>query len=241
MISHTASRALFQSAAPTLTLNERLVAQAIALHETSYGAGWKTPEGLASNNLGAIMRPTSDPGPFFTNPDSNPSGPFVGHFKVYPTAQDGAADVVAVALKPNVRAAAAAGDLPGVAAAMFANHYYTGTAPDPATNVSRYFSALTNAVNRIVAETKEANPFGPKAQPPASPPAPAPPSPSSPSSPSLLTATVPAAASELAIVRIWQGDDGARGFTIELGTSMHSGPLAALVTWLVELGLDGSE
>jgi Transglycosylase SLT domain len=84
--------------------------------------------------------------------------------------------------------------------------------------------------------------LSPKAPAPPGPspaPAPAPP-PSSSSSPSPPTATVPGVATELATVRIWIGADGARGFTLEQGTSMHSGPLEQLLPWLNELGLDGS-
>lgn len=166
MLSHTQAKQIFERVAPDLTKAERLVAQAIALHETSYGAGWKDGHGAGSHNWGAIMRPAGDAGPFFETADSRPPEEaggaaigFVGRFKVYPSDDDGARDVVRVGLKPNVRAAAKAGDLQGVAEAMHANHYFTGTSFDREVNIARYRDALSEALKAIVGGTGESLPF----------------------------------------------------------------------------------
>lgn len=162
MISHSDAKSLLELVSPEISVPERLAAQGVALHESSYGAGWKEGHGAGSHNWGAIMRPSSDSGPFFETEDSNPSGAFVGHFKIYPDDAAGALDVVHVALKPNVRTAAVSGNLRGVAQAMFDNHYFTGTSQTASVNVLRYEAALRAAIEKIVAETGEANPF-PKA------------------------------------------------------------------------------
>lgn len=203
MMTHVQAKNLFEQAAPDLTERERLVAQSIALHESSYGAGWKEGHGQGSHNFGAIMRPAGDEGPFFETGDSRPSGTagapavaFTGHFKVYPDDLHGAADVVKVALKANVREAAVSGDMQGVAQGMFQNHYFTGTSQNPLVNVARYRDALLAAAAKICVETGEANPF-PKL--PAVPVSPQAPSPSPlPSLPVLRSASRGAAVSLLA-------------------------------------------
>jgi hypothetical protein len=179
MMSHAAAKSLFEKVAPDLTPAERLAAQAISLHESSYGAGWKEGHGAGSHNFGAIMRPPGDNGPAFQTKDSRPGKDgeqpieFQGSFKVYPDDEAGALDVVRVALRSNVREAANKGSLDGVAAGMFKNGYYTGTHQSPTINIGLYRDALERAVSKIIAETGEENPF-PKVKPAA-------PSPSSPS------------------------------------------------------------
>lgn len=163
MLSHTEAKSILENVAPSLTLAERLVVQGISLHETSYGSGWKPGHGEGSHNWGAIMTTSTNPADYFETQDSNPSGPFTGHFKIYPSDEAGALDVVNVGLRSNVRAAAARGDIQQVAQAMYDNHYFTGTSTDPGTDVRRYRDALSNAISQITAETGEANPFGPKA------------------------------------------------------------------------------
>lgn len=115
------------------------------------------------------MRPKGDPGLFFETQDSRPGsgGPinFTGRFKVYANDDEGAADVVKVGLRENVKQAARAGDLSGVARAMFQNHYFTGTSSSPSANVLAYQNALASAIEKIVNETGEENPF-PKGQAP---------------------------------------------------------------------------
>ncbi len=171
MLSHSDAKAILEHVAPELTLGERVAAQAVALHESSYGAGWREGHGAGSHNWGAIMRPTGDDGPFFETRDSRPgttdAAPigFVGHFKVYPDDAAGALDVVHVALKPNVRGAVEKKDLRAVAQAMHDNVYYTGTSTSSLVNVMRYENALRAAVDKIISETGEDNPF-PKASAP---------------------------------------------------------------------------
>lgn len=165
MLTHTDAKIVLQSVAPELSLAERLVAQGISLHETSYGSGWKEGHGAGSHNWGAITTTSKNPADYFESQDSTPTNTYQGHFKVYPDDGAGALDVVKVGLKQNVRDAAARGDLQLVAQGMFDNHYYTGVSLDPATNVRRYRDALADAISQITAETGEANPFAPKVSP----------------------------------------------------------------------------
>lgn len=156
-------------------------------------------------------------------------------FRSYPDFGSGFSDYVHELQTrfPSILSAAATGDAQATANAIKSSGY-TPDAP----------SSLGTTLASIVREFQgrgvyaDLPPLAGAAGPPPSPPAPAPPSSSS--SPSPPTATVPGVATELAVVRIWLGEDGARGFTLEQGTSMHSGPLAQLLPWLNELGLDGS-
>jgi Putative peptidoglycan binding domain len=167
MMTHGRALRILESVAPELTPSERLVAQSISLHETGYGSGWKPGHGEGSHNWGAITRAASDPGPFFESRDSTPTRSYVGRFRVYATDEEGARDVVDVALKPDVREAANAGDMQGVAARMYGHGYYTGTSPTPAVNVARYRDKLLEAADSITRATGEPNPF-PKGSPGAS-------------------------------------------------------------------------
>lgn len=159
MLTHLQAKTILETVAPDLTQAERLIAQAVSLHETGYGAGWREGHGAGSHNWGAIMRPPGDAGPFFESTDSNPTSTFTGHFKIYPDDSAGALDVTKVALKPNVRAAAADGDVQAVAQGMFDNGYFTGTSKDPSVNVARYRDALNSALAAIRGGTGENLPF----------------------------------------------------------------------------------
>lgn len=164
-------------------------------------------------------------------------------FRSYPTFDAGAADYVRELQTqfPSILAAAATGDAQATADAIKRSGY----TPDAPASLG---STLATIVSEFDARglLVELPPLGHPAPPPAPPPVPSPTGPSSPSSPlppgtPPTSASVPGVAHELATVRIWIGDDGARGFTIEQpGGAMHSGPLGQLLPWLNELGLDGS-
>lgn len=161
---HTQALETVELVDPTLSKAESQALRAVAAHETQYGTGWEQGHGAGSNNMGAIMTgETAETCSGFTHGDSNPDKPFTGCFKVYSTPEKGWADLIRVMLKSNVRTAANRGDLRGVAAAMFDNHYYTGTSHDPNTNIERYFSALRRNLDEIIQATGEADEFEPKA------------------------------------------------------------------------------
>jgi hypothetical protein len=156
-------------------------------------------------------------------------------FRSYPDFAAGFADYTheLTSRFPSILAAAATGDAQATATAIKTSGY-TPDAP----------SSLGTTLASIVREFDgrgllgELPPLAGPTPPPLPPSPPSPTGPSSPSSPSPPTSTpVPGVAEELATVMIWKGEDGARGFTLTIGTSMHSGPLRDLPTWLSELGL----
>jgi hypothetical protein len=166
-------------------------------------------------------------------------------FRSYPDFAAGFADYVheLVSRFPSILSAAATGDASATAAAIKSSGY----TPDAPSSLP---STLTSIVRDFDSRglLAELPPLAPSPRPP-QPPDPAPPSPTGPSSPSSpspsgstpASGSVPGVASELAKISIWKGNDGAHGFTIEQpGGALHSGPLAQLLPWLSELGLDGS-
>lgn len=127
--------------APTPTEAQGI--QAVTRGESSYGSGWKTPEGKASNNWGAVHYPSEKPeseggsgctpGVSFENPETNPDGsPYQQCMRVYASPSEGARHVVRLLFKGKsaVRAgtpeAFASGSLRAVSAAMYDQVYYTG-------------------------------------------------------------------------------------------------------------------
>lgn len=159
-------------------------------------------------------------------------------FRSYPDFASGFADYARELQTrfPSILAAAASGDAQATAGAIKTSGY-TPDAP----------SSLGSTLASIVREFEGRGLLGelpPLAAPSSPHPSPLPPSPTahlSGSSSSPPTSTLPGVAEELAKVTIWKGDDGARGFTLTIGTSMHCGKLCDLTTWLAELGLlDGA-
>lgn len=158
--SHSEAKALLDVVEPSLTVAESQAVRAVAHHETKYGEAWPEGRGRGSNNMGAIMTGQSEENcTGFQHPDSNPERSFTGCFKVYPSREAGLKDLVRVMLKSNVRTAANRGDLHGVAAAMFDNHYFTGTSKDPETNILRYETALRNSLDSMLPVTAESDAF----------------------------------------------------------------------------------
>jgi hypothetical protein len=174
-LNHFEAKAVVDGLGLGLSPAESLFARMIAFFETNYGQGWKEGEGKGSNNWGAITikrrsEPSDDCVGAFAHKDSRFDDElgrvveYVTCFKEYPTPEEGAADVVRVALRSNVRAA-----LPSLRAAvagMHANGYFTGTKPTAAENVDAYSAALTRALVSIRKATGEPDPFVIAGEPP---------------------------------------------------------------------------
>lgn len=136
------------------------IAQAIGLMEGNYGR-WGPKN--ASNNWGAITRaPNTDgscPSGSFKHGDSSfEKGQYQTCFKLYDTSLDGATDLLRELYlnRPDVFQAAVDGDIRGVAQAMYASNYYTGTAPHDKkdengdyTNVNNYIAFIGKGINQI--------------------------------------------------------------------------------------------
>lgn len=140
------------------TLPELQIAGAVALHESTYGKGWKGP-GAGSNNWGAVIcgsqllaGASGCPAGCFPNLDSSPGKPAeMRCFKAYPTPEDGAAHVVKlITLKrPNSHAAMLAGDIDAFSRDMHATHYYEGTSLDPEVNIDTHARKMEAGVQAI--------------------------------------------------------------------------------------------
>ena len=157
-------------------------------------------------------------------------------FRSYPDFAAGFADYAHELQKqfPTILAAAATGDAQATADAIKSSRY----TPDAPSSLGTTLASIVREFEGrgVYAELPLVSagkvPHLPQPPPPASPTGPL-----SPSSSSLRTSMPPGVADELATVTIWKGDDGARGFTLTIGTSMHSGQLRDLPAWLRELGL----
>lgn len=137
------------------TLNELRLLLAVALHETTFGAGWKG-EGAGSNNMGAIHATKTWPGDSWGGIDTSPTSTggsisYAQVFRKYPTALDGWIDLVRVLYvqMSGVRRAAATGDPRQMAKAMRAAKYYEGKGATEAERIGGYEQALVNALWEI--------------------------------------------------------------------------------------------
>lgn len=132
------------------------IAQSIGLMEGGgYGVNFH-------NNWGAITAPglkdgQCPPGTFL-HKDSSSEGEYVTCFRAYETSQLGAEDLLRelYVKRPEVYAYALAGDIRGVARAMYASNYYLGTAPKDQkddngdyTNVNRYVDFIIRGMDDI--------------------------------------------------------------------------------------------
>ncbi len=152
--------------------NEALMLHAVAIIETNVGRGWKSPEGKASHNLGAIQYKTpkqlglsgppypalSPDGQGFLYQDTRPnadgtSTPYYVYFRRYPTLADGAAALARVVYEVNGRASALAaakrGDAYGFSAAMRATGYYEGFGKTQADRIANHHKAMVRALRGI--------------------------------------------------------------------------------------------
>lgn len=148
---------------PDLTPGEQQYLLTVARGEGFYGLGWRNPpqpgiiadqthalgltgtEGADSNNWGAVQGVGTAGS--FPHLDHHADGtPYKGLFKAYKTPVDGAADVARVLLKPNVKAAIAAGDLHGAVYAQHANRYFELAPEKYLTAVKKNYDILTQSL-----------------------------------------------------------------------------------------------
>lgn len=136
-------------AAPTLA--ERQGAQAVGLHETSYGKATKPPEWAGSHNWGAVQccKPNADgtcpSGSFLSKDyDAKSDKTYAICFKSYPDDLAGARDLVRhlTKLRPQTRAMLATGDADAIAAAMYAERYFGGFGKTDRERIEGYAKAL---------------------------------------------------------------------------------------------------
>jgi hypothetical protein len=160
MLTHTQAKTLVDSLG--VTPNESLYMRMVALHETSYGAGWKPP-GNKSHNMGAIT--TAHPDSLsFRYGDSDPdSGTYTTWFAGYPDDLAGFKALRDTLLKDNVKVALANNDWLEAAQAQYNNGYYRGnhthsTSEGNEANVNDYHKANAEAGHKITAETGESDP-----------------------------------------------------------------------------------
>lgn len=158
--AHQQATALAREAFETVihsvpTVNELRVLLAVALHETTFGAGWRD-EGAGSNNMGALHATSSWPGETFGGTDSSPTDAggkiiYPQAFRKYATPLEGWEDLVRVLYvqMSKVRQAAATGDARAVARAMYAAKYYQGSGATEAERIGGYEQALINALWEI--------------------------------------------------------------------------------------------
>lgn len=137
------------------TVNELRVLLAVALHETTFGAGWRG-EGAESNNMGSLHATNAWTGDTFGGTDTSPTetGGTISYpqaFRKYPTALEGWQDLVRTLYVQmrGVRSAAASGDPHAVAVAMRKARYYEGQGATEADRIGSYEQALVNALWEI--------------------------------------------------------------------------------------------
>jgi hypothetical protein len=137
--------------------------QAVAWHETNYGAGWRNA-GVGSNNWGAIQcgRTPCDPASEFFYTDTHPdsSGGSTRYeicFCKYASPEAGARALVRQLYKRSsaTLTAAKSGDLHAFAAAMHAAHYYEGSGRTVEDRIRGYEDALRRAIARFTAALGE--------------------------------------------------------------------------------------
>lgn len=166
-LTHSQVKAIVD-ALPGVSAVESLFVRAVALHETSYGTGWRTPEGKRSNNMGAIT--TRHPDALsFEYKDSlfdaklGRIREYVTWFAGWPTPEAGLAALAKRVLTPSVRAALAFHDFLGAVSADYDSGYFMGLhqhdgAQGDVADIEDYWRALVKSVTRIGQETGEVVP-----------------------------------------------------------------------------------
>lgn len=150
------AREAFESVIHTTpTANELRILEAVALHETTFGAGWKGA-GAGSNNMGAIHATKDWPGETWGGTDTSPTSKggtirYEQAFRKYPTPLEGWQDLVRVLYVQmrRCRAAANTGDPREMAKAMRAAGYYQGSGATETERIGGYEQALVNALWEI--------------------------------------------------------------------------------------------
>jgi hypothetical protein len=137
------------------TVNELRILEAVALHETTFGAGWKG-EGAGSFNMGAIQADKGWTGDTFAATDTHPTATggataYDARFRKYATALDGWKDLVRELYlrRSSVRRAAATGNPLTVAKAMRATGYYEGQGATEDARIRGYAQALADMLWEI--------------------------------------------------------------------------------------------
>lgn len=137
------------------SLNELRILEAVALHETTFGAGWKGA-GVGSNNMGAIHATSSWTGDTFQAVDTEPTSTggattYEQAFRKYPSAVEGWKDLVRELYlrRSSVRKAAATGNPLSVAQAMYATKYFRGQGATDDERIRGYAQALADMLWEI--------------------------------------------------------------------------------------------
>lgn len=137
------------------SLNELRMLEAVALHETTFGAGWKG-DGVGSFNMGAIQADKNWAGETFGATDTHPTATggatsYDARFRKYATALDGWTDLVRELYlrRSSVRKAAASGNPLSVAKAMRATSYYEGSGKTEDERIRGYAQALADGLWEI--------------------------------------------------------------------------------------------
>lgn len=160
------------------TRSEAQFAHAVAELETSCGDGWADPEHDKANNFGAIQAGGSWTGATFIHRDSSPQPDgsnrwYVTKFRAYPTAIDGASDLVRVVYLVARKVAgvtrdrvtmvlgpATRGDSLGVSTGLYDSGYYEGFGRTREERIGHHHLALTKALERIARDLREPLPDG---------------------------------------------------------------------------------
>jgi hypothetical protein len=151
----TASEAFRSVVGIEPTSNELRVLEAVSLHETTFGHGWKG-EGVGSYNMGAIQADKAWTGETFTYTDSKPTDTgaqirYEQAFRKYPNALAGWKDLVRelYVRRSSVRRAAQSGDPLAVAKAMYMTQYYGGFGATAEQRIRGYAQALADSLLEI--------------------------------------------------------------------------------------------
>lgn len=137
------------------TSNELRMLLAVALHETTFGAGWRGA-GVGSFNMGAIHATSKWTGETFEATDTAPTETggttsYAQAFKRYPNAVEGWKDLVRELYlnRSSVRRAAATGSALSVARAMYQTSYYQGQGATADQRIRGYAQALADMLWEI--------------------------------------------------------------------------------------------
>lgn len=137
------------------TANELRFLLAVALHETTFGAGW-SGTGVGSFNMGALQAGAGWTGSTFVHTDTHPTATggatsYQTQFKAYASALEGWEDLVRELYlrRTTVREAARRGSVLDVAQAMRSTSYYEGKGATQAERVRGYAQALADMLWEI--------------------------------------------------------------------------------------------
>ena len=159
------------------TRPEAQCVQAVGWLETGYAQYWRPP-GNDSWNWGAIQAGSAWSGAVFTYTDTHPnadgsSTPYQIAFRKYPTAVDGANDLVRTVYQTNGRdklvlPAASVGDTLAFSRGLYASKYYEGFGRTAAERITHHHTAVLNACVLMARAIGEPMPDG--SDPPPTPP-----------------------------------------------------------------------